>query len=368
MRREYLVGVGFVGVAVVVFLGVLFYNPDPQQSTLPLSNDGPAGGKGLADARPAGDVPEPKLTSMNPPQKPSDPATGSNAQTPVTEPRVEPSNLPAAESRTAAIPTGPEQPVGGVLTHNSPTGTPTGGAAGRETTLPPGPGTTIDPGAPAGSPDPAPAKPEPAKPEIRTGGEEIRPNRGGLTPPTVTPNPVGGGDGAPRGAAPGGVVSPSAGKPISHKIEKNDTLVSLAEKYYGDRDQWRRIEKANKSLNAKKLYVGRTIVIPPKEDAPASASRTEPAPPAAPASGGTGATTPAGTRTGRAETRGTYTVGENDTLVKIARSQLGDGERWREIYELNRDKLSNPNRVIKGMVLKMPARTDSTANAGRTNP
>lgn len=366
MRREYLVGVGFVGVAVVVFLGVLFYNPDPQQSTLPLSNDGPAGAKGLADARPAGDVPEPKLTSMNPPQKPSDPATGSNAQTPVTEPRVEPSNLPAAESRTAAMPAGPDQPVGGVLTHNSPTGTPAGGAAGGETTLPPGPGTTIDPAAPAGSPNPAPAKPEPAKPEIRTGGEEIKPNRGGLTPPTFAPNPVGGDDGAPRGAAPGSGVSPSAGKPISHRIEKNDTLVSLAEKYYGDRDQWRRIEKANKGLNARKLYVGRTIVIPPKEDAPANASRTEPG---APASGGTGATPPpAGTRTGRPEARGTYTVGENDTLVKIARSQLGDGERWRDIYELNRDKLSNPNRVIKGMVLKMPAKSGSTAAAGTARP
>lgn len=363
MRREYLVGVGFVGVAVVVFLGVLFYNPDPQQSTLPLSNDGPAGAKGLADARPAGDVPEPKLTSMNPPAKPTDPA-GSTAQPPVTEPKVEPANLPSTEPRTAATPAGPEQPVGGVLTHNPPTR----GTTAGETTLPPAPRGTIDPGTPAGTPNLEPAKPEPAKPEVRTGGEEIRPNRDGLTPPPITPGGAGSSTGTPRGGATSGGVAPGAGKPINHKIEKNDTLVSLAEKYYGDRDQWRRIEKANKGLNAKKLYVGRTIVIPPKEDAPASATRTEPAPPAEPATGGTGATPRGGVGTGRPETRGTYTVGENDTLVKIARAQLGDGERWRDIYDLNRDKLSNPNRVVKGMVLRMPAKSASTAAAGTARP
>lgn len=34
-----------------------------------------------------------------------------------------------------------------------------------------------------------------------------------------------------------------------------------------------------------------------------------------------------------------YSVQENDNLYKIARLQLGSGQRWTEIYELNRVKI-----------------------------
>jgi LysM repeat protein len=51
---------------------------------------------------------------------------------------------------------------------------------------------------------------------------------------------------------------------------------------------------------------------------------------------------------------GTYTVKKNDSLSKIAQRVLGDGNRWREIYNLNRDQLSNPNVIHPGMVLKLP--------------
>jgi nucleoid-associated protein YgaU len=41
-------------------------------------------------------------------------------------------------------------------------------------------------------------------------------------------------------------------------------------------------------------------------------------------------------------------------LTKIAANWLDDGNRWREIYELNRDKLSSPDRLLVGMKLKLP--------------
>lgn len=51
---------------------------------------------------------------------------------------------------------------------------------------------------------------------------------------------------------------------------------------------------------------------------------------------------------------GTYPVESGDSLWKIAKKRLGDGGRWGEIYELNRDKVSNPNRIDPGQVLTLP--------------
>lgn len=51
----------------------------------------------------------------------------------------------------------------------------------------------------------------------------------------------------------------------------------------------------------------------------------------------------------------TYTVQKGDCLTLIAKRQLGNGSRWREIYDLNRDKISNPNMIQIGWVLTLPA-------------
>lgn len=51
---------------------------------------------------------------------------------------------------------------------------------------------------------------------------------------------------------------------------------------------------------------------------------------------------------------GSYTVVKGDCLSKIAQKQLGNANRWREIYNLNRDKISNPNLIYPGQVLTLP--------------
>jgi hypothetical protein len=43
-----------------------------------------------------------------------------------------------------------------------------------------------------------------------------------------------------------------------------------------------------------------------------------------------------------------------DTLSAIAQKTLGDGERWREIFDLNRDQISDPNVIHPGQELKLP--------------
>ena len=50
----------------------------------------------------------------------------------------------------------------------------------------------------------------------------------------------------------------------------------------------------------------------------------------------------------------TYTVKSGDGLWNIAKKQLGDGNRWKEIHNLNLDKISNPNLIHAGLVLVMP--------------
>ncbi len=50
-----------------------------------------------------------------------------------------------------------------------------------------------------------------------------------------------------------------------------------------------------------------------------------------------------------------YRVGAEDTLSSIAHQHLGRGSRWVQIFELNRDKLGNPDRVRIGTILTLPA-------------
>lgn len=55
------------------------------------------------------------------------------------------------------------------------------------------------------------------------------------------------------------------------------------------------------------------------------------------------------------ETPKTYTVKAGDTLWTIARRFLGNGNRWREIYDLNRSVIGpDPNLLRPGQVLRIP--------------
>ena len=123
--------------------------------------------------------------------------------------------------------------------------------------------------------------------------------------------------------------------PVRHTVEQGDNFYSIARDHYGDDRYWTLIRDANPDANPNRLLVGQTLILPPKEEASAQATPTTTTPPT---------TTPALT----------YTVGAGDSLTSIARNVLGDGSRWREIYELNRDKLNDPDVLHEGVVLRMP--------------
>ena len=50
-----------------------------------------------------------------------------------------------------------------------------------------------------------------------------------------------------------------------------------------------------------------------------------------------------------------YTVVSGDCLWNIAKKFLGDGSRWKEIYNLNTDKIENPNLIYPGQELVLPS-------------
>jgi hypothetical protein len=64
---------------------------------------------------------------------------------------------------------------------------------------------------------------------------------------------------------------------------------------------------------------------------------------------------PAPARVDNTQPPQTYTVVPGDNLWNIARVHLGNGARYREIFELNRDIISNPNLIFAGQNLRLPA-------------
>lgn len=50
----------------------------------------------------------------------------------------------------------------------------------------------------------------------------------------------------------------------------------------------------------------------------------------------------------------TYTVKSGDSLSKIAKEMYGDATQYNKIFDANRDKLSDPNKIFPGQELVIP--------------
>jgi len=63
-----------------------------------------------------------------------------------------------------------------------------------------------------------------------------------------------------------------------------------------------------------------------------------------------------------------YTIQQGDFLFAIAERLLGDGEKWKEIYELNKTILGpNPNFILPGTTIKIPSGSVDPNNGNSTN-
>ena len=80
---------------------------------------------------------------------------------------------------------------------------------------------------------------------------------------------------------------------------------------------------------------------------PSSVAPTAPPPTAPPARS-------TQTATATAVAPKTYTVKSGDTLRKIAKEHLGNAADYMKIFNLNKDQLSDPNKINPGQVLRLP--------------
>ena len=60
-----------------------------------------------------------------------------------------------------------------------------------------------------------------------------------------------------------------------------------------------------------------------------------------------------GKRTGKPE-RKTYVTKASDSLSKIAKAVYGDANRWQEIFEANKAKIQDPDKISVGLELRIP--------------
>ena len=114
----------------------------------------------------------------------------------------------------------------------------------------------------------------------------------------------------------------SAPKELSYVVKAGQTLSDVAGDLLGSRGRWKELYEANKDKlpDPDHVVVGMTLTFP--SDKATAPSRT-------PEASTTAASAP------RSSSGKTYTVAKGDTLYSIARAQLGNGNRWREIAKLN---------------------------------
>jgi LysM repeat protein len=127
-----------------------------------------------------------------------------------------------------------------------------------------------------------------------------------------------------------------------HVVQAGDDLWSLAERYYGDGRDWRKIAAANPTVltgGPDRLQIGWRLKIPDLEDDSARPSQRM------------------------------ITVRRGDTLSSIAERELGDASHWTEIFRANRAQLSDPDELAVGTQLALPKKniSDTKSTAKRND-
>jgi nucleoid-associated protein YgaU len=126
------------------------------------------------------------------------------------------------------------------------------------------------------------------------------------------------------GVLPGVDTSPPAG-PRTYVVEPGDTLSGIAESELGDANRWPQIFALNRAriTDPDLIFPGQELSLPDRDS-------TDPVPQV-------------------------HRVVAGDTLSAIARTRLGDANRWPEIFVMNRTIINNPNLIFPGQVLLVPA-------------
>jgi LysM repeat protein len=123
-----------------------------------------------------------------------------------------------------------------------------------------------------------------------------------------------------------------------HVVQAGDDLWSLAERYYGNGREWRKIAAANPTVltgGPDRLQVGWRLKIPDLDQDLAVGDRK-------------------------------ITVRRGDTLSSIAERELGSPTRWTDIFQVNRAQLSDHDELAVGMRLVLPELEGKRASKTRS--
>jgi nucleoid-associated protein YgaU len=150
----------------------------------------------------------------------------------------------------------------------------------------------------------------------------------------------------------------------TYKVRPNDNYWTISEKLYGSGAYFKALAEVNRDRTSRddRLRVGTVL------QAPAAEELEKNYPDLCPKANhrrAAGALRTVSVSTMQGVGRRVYTVEQGDTLIDIARRQLGKSSRWAEILELNRDKLGEDHDyLLPGMQLAMPE-PSATPSGGR---
>lgn len=144
-------------------------------------------------------------------------------------------------------------------------------------------------------------------------------------------------------------------KIVRYVVRSGDTLSKIALEGYGTKSPAvvEAIFKANQGVleSPDELKVGDELILPPVPgfDDPSLRQDRGPRPSAEP-----DASEQSNKEDPPEQRFRWYQVRKKDRYASIAREQLGDEQRWREIYELNKDKFPDANVIRPGVRIKLP--------------
>jgi len=140
-------------------------------------------------------------------------------------------------------------------------------------------------------------------------------------------------------------MSPPVKNDWEHKVKTGESLYSIAGQYYGECELWHVIKMANRDKVGPKgeIQAGTTLIVPHNPHSYLDRQNTIPE-----------KTTPQ-TNAGERLRNDTVLVRPGDTLSGIAESYLGSNSLWTELLAANRTKLSSPEELQAGMILRLPS-------------
>lgn len=144
-------------------------------------------------------------------------------------------------------------------------------------------------------------------------------------------------------AATANMPVPTDGKFSVYVVGPGDSLSKIARRLYGDKNEWRMLAQVNDIDNPSRILPGQVIRFPADE-------RT------------------ANFRNNLDRAKERVVVQAGDTLGGLARKLMGSTSYWKALWQMNADKVSNPNMIRTNQVLyyfdmsKVEA-TTGTANA-----